>query len=45
MSLKKYGTGKVLPEDEQEQKTAKANWTEEDQKELEQENQEADKDE
>lgn len=42
MGIRKYGTGKVLPEDEQEQKTAKENWTDEDQEELEQENKEAD---
>lgn len=41
MGFVKHGTGEVLPESEQEQKTAKANWTERDQVELAQENADA----
>lgn len=35
--VKKYGTGEIIPEDEDEKKTAASNWTEKDQEELEQE--------
>lgn len=34
MGLIKHGQGEILPEDEQEQKTAKANWSDQDRKEL-----------
>jgi hypothetical protein len=42
--MKKYGQGEVLAEDDEEQqtKTAAANWTEDDAKALEAENAEAD---
>jgi hypothetical protein len=33
--MKKYGTGKVIPEKGDDQKLAKKNWTEQDQEELE----------
>lgn len=38
----KHGHGEVLPESEQEQKTASQNWTEEDRKELARENADGD---
>lgn len=34
MGFIKHGQGEVLPEDEQEQKTAAANWTDQDREEL-----------
>lgn len=37
MAMKKYGTGKVLTDDEKEKKLAAANWTDEDREELERE--------
>lgn len=40
VGLVKHGTGEVIPEDEQEQKTASKNWTEEDRKALAEENEE-----
>lgn len=43
MGLVKHGTGEILPEPEDSQKTAAANWTADDAKALEQENSDADK--
>jgi hypothetical protein len=39
--MKKYGTGHIIPEDDDNQKVAKENWTEKDEKELEEENKDA----
>ena len=41
--MKKYGTGKVIPEQGDDQKTAAKNWTDKDAAELEDENESADK--
>lgn len=39
MGLTKHGTGEILPDpDQEQQKTASANWTEQDEKELAKEN-------
>jgi hypothetical protein len=42
MGLKKFGHGEILPDDEQEQKTAAKNWTDEDAQALAEENEQAD---
>lgn len=42
MALVKHGHGEVLPESEQEQKTASQNWTDKDRAELAQENADGD---
>ena len=42
MALVKHGHGEVLPESEQEQKTASQNWTDNDRAELAQENADTD---
>jgi hypothetical protein len=42
LGLVKHGTGEVLPESEEERKTAAKNWTEKDREALERENAEAD---
>lgn len=37
--MKKYGTGHIIPEDGDDKKTAKKNWSEKDTEELKEENQ------
>lgn len=42
VALIKHGTGRVLPDEEQQKKTAGKDWTEQDQADLDAENEQAD---
>lgn len=43
MTLRKHGAGEIMPEEDDQSKTAAANWTEDDRAALAQENTEADR--